>query len=570
MDQKLEEIKKGLSVRWKTLILIGAMLVLVVAVTLVATLAEVRNVTIEQEKEYLFDLTESNGRILEQSVAKMGLDKALDTGNLEKIFKDVSLGNLKSSYAYVVGNDSIMRYHPTASKIGQPVENSVVKGIVADINAGKEVKPAVVEYEFKGEIKYAGTYVGKDNSFIVVISADRKEIFALVSHITLLMIIIGVVVGVLGLLAAFILMRKMIIRPLIRFSEIIDRMGELDFSHADELEEFSKSKDEIGVMARKLQALHTELIKVVSEIKEQSDKLHNSSQHLTKSANVSAETIKQVDEAVSDMANGATSQASDTQHATDSVIIIGNMVQETNKEVAMLRENVRIMNDAGDEASKTLKELEVINGDARNSIDEIYRQTNTTNESAMKIKDAISLITSIAEETNLLSLNASIEAARAGEQGRGFAVVASQIQKLAEQSNESAMKVQDITNMLMEDSEKAVETMEKVKKIMESQMDKVDITGTMFAKVQDEIELSMEGITHIADKTVQMDEARVNVVDIVQNLTAIAEENAAGTEETSASVTEITGIVHDISNDAKLLHDVAFVLDGEMKRFNIK
>ena len=187
----------------------------------------------------------------------------------------------------------------------------------------------------------------------------------------------------------------------------------------------------------------------------------------------------------------------------------------------------------------------------------------------MKIKDAIALITSIAEETNLLSLNASIEAARAGEQGKGFAVVANQIQKLAEQSNDSAMKVQGITNMLMEDSEKAVATMDKVKKIMDTQMQKVDTTGTMFSEVQEGIEKSMHGITSISEKTQNMDQARVNVVDIVQNLTAIAEENAAGTEEASASVTEVSAVVDDISNNAKQLLDVAQVIDQHMKKFSV-
>ena len=147
--------------------------------------------------------------------------------------------------------------------------------------------------------------------------------------------------------------------------------------------------------------------------------------------------------------------------------------------------------------------------------------------------------------------------------------MAGQIQKLAEQSNESAMKVQEITNMLMEDSAKAVETMDKVKVIMDSQMQKVDVTGSMFAKVQEGIENSMEGISNIYEKTENMDKARVSVVDIVQNLTAIAEENAAGTEETSASVTEVSSVVDDISGNAVQLHEVAQMIDGHMKKFTV-
>lgn len=118
---------------------------------------------------------------------------------------------------------------------------------------------------------------------------------------------------------------------------------------------------------------------------------------------------------------------------------MGNMIEETNNEIEDLRNSARAMRSAGENAMKILDELNKINQQTKDAISVIYEQTNTTNTSAMKIKEATDIITDIAEETNLLSLNASIEAARAGEQGRGFAVVASQIQKLAEQS----MNLQD-------------------------------------------------------------------------------------------------------------------------------
>lgn len=178
-------------------------------------------------------------------------------------------------------------------------------------------------------------------------------------------------------------------------------------------------------------------------------------------------------------------------------------------------------------------------------------------------------ITSIAEETNLLSLNASIEAARAGEQGRGFAVVASQIQKLAEQSDESARKIEAITDSLIADSEKAVAIMGEVKEIMMKQSGHVTKTDEMFTQVKEGIDSSIDGVNRIAEKTRQMDAARVNVVDIVQNLTAIAEENAASTEETSASVIEVAGIVNDISSNTEKMKNVANELEQNMGIFKL-
>ena len=199
----------------------------------------------------------------------------------------------------------------------------------------------------------------------------------------------------------------------------------------------------------------------------------------------------------------------------------------------------------------------------------IYEQTHTTNQSAQKIKEATNLITSIAEETNLLSLNASIEAARAGEQGRGFAVVAAQIQKLAEQSNESAKQIETIISQLIADSDKSVETMNIVKDIMVKQSENVTKTDEHFGQVLKGIENSIEAINRIAGKTEEMDKARVSVVDTVQNLTAIAEENAASTEETSASITEITTAVADISDKASQLKGIADKMDESMAIFRL-
>ena len=257
------------------------------------------------------------------------------------------------------------------------------------------------------------------------------------------------------------------------------------------------------------------------------------------------------------------------QKATENVILMGNMVEETSQEVDDLIDNANDMKRSSEEAFVTLTALEKINDQAREAIEVIYEQTNTTNESAMKIREATSLITSIAEETNLLSLNASIEAARAGEQGRGFAVVAGQIQKLAEQSNDSARQIENIIDSLITDSEKSVATMEEVKKIINSQNESVGRTNDIFVQVQTGITGSMDGINRIADKTKKLDAARVNVVDVVQNLTAIAEENAASTEETSASVTEVSSIVYNISENATQLKDVATRLENNMNIFKI-
>lgn len=225
--------------------------------------------------------------------------------------------------------------------------------------------------------------------------------------------------------------------------------------------------------------------------------------------------------------------------------------------------------ESSDNAVSILDGLRDTNSKASKFIDTIYEQTNVTNESAQKIKEALSIITAIAEETNLLSLNASIEAARAGEQGRGFAVVASQIQKLAEQSNNSVQSIDRIIESLLQDSTGAVETMNQVKEVMEEQSKKVKETDDVFTVVKQGVDQSIQAISEISEKTKGIDKARVNVVDVVQELTAIAEENAASTEETSAYTVQVNTVIAEITEKISLLNNIVSTLEEKIQQFTV-
>ena len=328
-----------------------------------------------------------------------------------------------------------------------------------------------------------------------------------------------------------------------------------------------KRRDEIGKLMRAVLNLRGQMKEVIGAIIEKSDAVHFAAEQVDEQTNEGAKAIGQVDMAVSEISEGATSQATETQSATENVIIMGEMVEQTREEVETLLAHAEEMQAAGDMATQALDELDEINGQTKKAIEVIYEQTHTTNESALRIREVTKMITGIAEETNLLSLNASIEAARAGEQGRGFAVVAAQIQKLAEQSNASTKEIAQIVNVLIDDSKKAVATMDEVKEIMDTQNEKVEKAGEAFSQVKAGIDASIKGVESIEEKTIKLDDARANVIDIVQNLTAIAEENAAATQQTSASVTEVTAIVEDIAQNAQKMNTYAAELKDKTNVF---
>ena len=390
------------------------------------------------------------------------------------------------------------------------------------------------------------------------------------AQITKIISLIAGVFGILFLLCAvvmFVVVRKMV-KALRMDADALEQVAKGKLN--TQLNEASlKRKDEVGHISRSIMTLKTELTEIIGNIKDQGKALSDSSVYLSEKAETSADHIGQVERAVEEIAQGATGQAEETQKATENVIIMGNMIEETTDEIDAMNENAKLIKQLGQTAIDTLKDLQTINQRTKESIDIIYEQTNTTNSSAQKIKEATALITDIAEETNLLSLNASIEAARAGEQGRGFAVVAAQIQKLAEQSNESARQIEEIITSLLADSEKAVDTMEEVKDIMGQQNDNVMKTDEQVNQVLGQVDQAIEAIGRVAVKTEKLNEARINVTDTVQNLTAVAQENAASTQQSAASVNQVSEIIQDIAESAKQLTDIAEKLDKDMALFEV-
>ena len=248
---------------------------------------------------------------------------------------------------------------------------------------------------------------------------------------------------------------------------------------------------------------------------------------------------------------------------------MGSMIEENSMEMEELNKTAEGMYSSSEVAARTLDTMEEVNRKAQSAIELIYEQTNTTNESAMKIKAATTLITSIAEETNMLSLNASIEAARAGEQGRGFAVVASQIQKLAEQSNDSAKLIDSIIVNLIEDSNNAVETMHKMKDIMLEQSKQLTYTEEQFSEIYSNIEVTKQGITTIYDSVRNMNKERLVVVDVVQKLSEIASDNAAGTEQILASTEMLETTVRDVSDASEQLVTVSSNIGESVSGFTV-
>ena len=555
------------SIKTKIVLLVIVVIIATAGINLLVSVPLIKKNFTTLTQNYMKDMATLVGETIETEIGYLGAEAVLTPEELAKVAKDIKVSGMDSSYAYIVSADGTMMYHPTPEKIGQPVENDAVKSLLAEIAKGNRPEPDVITYLFKGVAKYASYYIGSNMDYIVIVTTDESEALSSVSMMMQRTLSGSAAALVFYSIIGF-LIAAIIVKPIEKATKMIVKISELDFTDRENLQaSLNRRKDETGVMAKAIGTLRKELADVIRSITGQSVELHDASNAMNNSAYETSQSVDQVEKAINEIAQGATSQAQETQTATENVILMGNMIEETNNEVEKLRNNARSMRDSGDKALNILAELNNINQKTKEAIQTIYEQTNMTNESALKIKEATDIITDIAEETNLLSLNASIEAARAGEQGRGFAVVASQIQKLAEQSNDSARQIADIINLLITDSEKTVETMEDVKAVIEQQNEHVINTGKAFMEVKTGIDSSVESVREITAKTKQLDDARVKVVDVVQNLTAIAEENAASTEETSASASEVGAIMGTISDNAQQLNTIADELKNSIKQF---
>ena len=562
----IEKIGFFHSMRFKLLLFVVIALAAMTVVSFMSLVPGFRKILLSNTENYLTDSAVLTGNGIDREMELSTWDEVMDTDALAKVVGNVSVKGLDSSYCYLVSADGTMLYHPTADKIGQPVENEAVKSLLAGLEKGQHPDPTVLKYDFRGTMKYAAYYIGENSDFIVIVSADEAEVLEDVNSFAVRDIIYSIIALLIFSILVFV-MATWFISPIVRLSNRVHSLADMDFRADEKLALLGKRRDETGSMARALTHMRQEMVEVVNGITAQSKKLFEASNNMSESAAHTTASVNDVEKAISEIAQGATSQAQETQTATENVILMGNMIEETNTEIEELRNSARGMRSSAEKALDILKQLNEVNNQTKAAIGTIYEQTNTTNASALKIKEATDIITDIAEETNLLSLNASIEAARAGEQGRGFAVVASQIQKLAEQSNESARQIALIIDELISDSEKSVETMEEVKEVIEKQDEYVSNTESSFRDVNDGIAKSIDGIRTIAAKTKDLDGARVKVVDVVQNLTAIAEENAASTEETSASAAEVGNTIGNVAQEAKHLNVIANDLEENIKVF---
>lgn len=331
-----------------------------------------------------------------------------------------------------------------------------------------------------------------------------------------------------------------------------------------------KRKDEIGDLSRVTVKLKDTLKGILKGISENSASLLEASKALGTAADTTNGTMNEVQNAVSQVVANSTEQSKNSESTSENMRIMGEHITETSTEVDTLNQNAASMQKSSKKTADTLAQLCHINEEVERIIGEVKEQTDRTNVSIQKINTAMEFITSIAEETNLLSLNASIEAARAGESGRGFAVVADQIKKLAEQSNQSGHEIEETTKALMEDSAREMEIMQRMQEIINEQSGSMQETRTNVSEVLKEIEDSMQSILQIRESTGRLAESRGEVREALEKLSQIAHDNVDSTQQTYTETQEVLDTFKQVYDSAGQLKKIADELAQSMQYFKIQ
>ncbi|MGM0379819.1 MAG: methyl-accepting chemotaxis protein [Bacillota bacterium] len=417
-------------------------------------------------------------------------------------------------------------------------------------------------YDVVYPLKLDGKHVGAINigySMASVRSAIKQNIMVVAGIGLIVFIILGTLLYIFS---------NQIIVAINKLKEVLKKMASGNFCVSID-EKLINKNDEIGEISQGLSIMKDSVCKIVDKITNQSNELSNSAEKLTTTTNQVSIASDEVARTIEEIADGASDQANETTEGAAEMNKLGDIIGSEIELVKILNNSAKTVDTLKEEGFEVLKDLEQKTNQNNNAASEVQEIIIDTNENADKIEAASDMIKNIAEQTNLLALNASIEAARAGEAGKGFAVVADEIRKLAEETNQFAEEISDTIASLSKMTNKGVETMEEAGKIVKAQMESLDNTNDKFEGISKAIEDVRNVVLKLNKSTDKMMDKKTQIINVIENLSAISEENAASTEEVSASVEEQTASISQISKATEDLSELAEEMEKNISNFEI-
>lgn len=541
-----------------------------VGISLMISLPTAQTLVEDSVSNNMLNLAKAYGKMVEYRISQNGNSMLLQE-ELVELFQDVKVDGVETCYPYFVSSSNKILYHPDESLYGTDNSNEVAKELVNEVNSGlnPDIEPKVIEYTDNGKEMLAGYYVLDSIGSIVMIIAERDDAVSMASTLAQKNMVGAVIAMLVALITSFIF-ANVIVKPIKRITTVIQRCSALDLRNQDLLRSGLKRKDEIGDISRAMEKLQSTLSQVVEKLSgvagnlaTDADKLsnmvstlenHSENNNKTASAlsdlmKINQKSVEHIDESVGGINENVGTINGQTRHGVE---VVSNVIRDAEK-----------MKDNTEEASSKTKEMYQI---LKSETAEIMERSKELD----KINQLTGGIVEIAEQTSLLSLNASIEAAHAGEQGKGFAVVAEEINSLAEQSNvmaESIMttteRVREVTSATLECLEKTVDFLEKT--VLGDYNDFITICK-IYVDNSKEIEINMQKISESVELLRVMTEDIKGSVDQISGSISESTSGISGMEEQAQHLLEMVSNVYEMSDQTK---DYSDELQTVMGQFTI-
>lgn len=501
-------------------------------------------------KHTMVDVVNTTSKIMENEISNSGVDD-LDYDGYANNLSGVKLEGMDSAYMYVVKNDGTMLYHPTKEKVGQSVENAVIKGVVQQLQDGKKPETAVVEYVFNGTTKYSA-YTILNNENILVLTADESEALAGITTVTGVAIGISAIVVLIAIIISFIMGRRLM-RPLVKVSTIIEDVAngniEADFSGVKE------SNDEIGLIIGKMKELTQSLGSIVGKIRNSSDTMSSNSYELNDTSSQTLAANYEISKAVEDVAEGSTGMAASISKINENLLEMSNETKDINASVDEIKNQTVAVQDSSKIMNDKIKSMQDSSHKMDEGISAISKRIETVNTTVDKVSNIVSVIEEISSETNLLSLNASIEAARAGDAGKGFAVVAQEIRVLSDNTNTELENIKQIISSLVEECRYCVQASGTIVEDNAKQKEEIKAVLDEFGSLDEQIQKTAEKADEIEELVTAMIELNDDITKSSNSLTDVSAANAAATEEMNANIEELNAMMHGVSEMAEHMNN---------------
>ena len=394
-----------------------------------------------------------------------------------------------------------------------------------------------------------------------------KEIYASLNLITMIFTVAIVVILVIAVIGCLLVSRG-IAKSIQSSMDVVKQISEGNLNVEIEQSMLDR-KDEAGALSCNTQTLIDSLSAMIGKISNNTMTLNASSEEMNAAAGQAGNAVGNINDDLHNMLTGAVEQTGNAQNIKNSIHNMNIHLEKTLGEVDHLSDETKAMLDARNDVDKSLNQLDASNQDVMTEVENIQKQTQQNNESVEKIIAAVSYISDIADQTNLLSLNASIEAARAGETGKGFAVVAEEIGKLANQSNEASTEISELVNLLSYNSSQTMDIMDSVQDAMNDQTKNLVETANIFKQLQEHVSHVADGVDVIRDATVQLGKETDEIGKDIKNLSDIAQRNEDTVKGTISFSDEVLGTVNSVTEMSTEVSSSANDMAGVVSHFRM-